>query len=149
MMTVRKTVAADMKCYFEWANDESVRSNAFNTDPIAWETHCDWFELKLKDKNSYLYVAEDDGQALGQIRFDIDEDEAEISYSIDAAYRGRGLGVVLLEIAIKSLAQERMNIKSILAKVKTENVPSKRIFQKLGFEEEQVDKFLLYTLRLT
>ena len=148
MVTVRKAVEADTVRYFDWANDPSVRKNAFESSPIPWEVHYNWFQQKLKAENSYLYVGEDNSAAIGQVRFDISSGIAEISYSIDVAYRGKGFGALLMKLSIQALLQEKIDIKCFLAKVKKENLPSKRIFLNLGFIEGKEKDIYLYTLKV-
>lgn len=41
---------SDMKDVFELANDPVVRACSIRQDAITWETHCAWFEKKLKNR---------------------------------------------------------------------------------------------------
>ena len=125
-----------------------VRSNAFQSDPISWETHENWFKFKLSDKNCYMYVAENKGVLVGQVRFDINSGEAEIGYSIDSRFRGIGLGSKLLQIAINAFTKECVRVYSFKAQVKGSNTASNKIFQKMGFLVEEGTDVTIYRLQL-
>ena len=122
-----------MKLYYEWANDTVVRSNAFQSDPISWETHENWFKFKLSDKNCYMYVAENKGVLVGQVRFDINSGEAEIGYSIDSRFRGIGLGSKLLQIAINAFTKECVLFILLRPRLKAVTPRQIRYFKKWDF----------------
>lgn len=87
---LRPACEEDIVLYYNWANDPEVCKNAVNSSPISWATHQAWFEGKLHDKNSILFVIEAAGLQVGQIQFDKEGDEARIDYSLDLIVRGRG-----------------------------------------------------------
>jgi len=68
-----------------------VRKSAFCSDWIQQEEHTRWFAEKLNDPQCFQFVALDDRNApVGQVRFDIKSDEAEIDVSIDKDRREQG-----------------------------------------------------------
>lgn len=137
MLSIRKASQDDIDIYFNWANDLIVRKNAFSKDKITWENHVEWYAGKLKDENCYLYVLEKDHQPIGQVRFDIDsaKGEAEIGYSVDANYRGKGVGTKMMGMGITQLQRDTDKVFSFIAKVKEANVASANIFINIGFEK--------------
>lgn len=139
MFNLRNATNDDCDLYFNWANDRSVRVNAINQGEIPYDNHCIWFESKLTSENSKLYVLTKNNEiAVGQIRFDITGEDAIISYSIDSNWRGFGLGKVLVEYGIRMLKNENiLNLKNILAEVKTINIASLKVFKALKFKEVQ------------
>lgn len=135
---LRRATAEDAALYFNWANDPVVRQNAIHPEPIAWATHVAWFERRLQDTDSYLYVlstAED--EPVGQVRVEFDGPSAPgvIDYSVAPAYRGRGLGLVVLRRALQRLRHERPALAggAVLGQVKAGNVASARVFERLRF----------------
>ena len=85
-----------------------------------------------------------EGAACGQVRFDRESDGAwAISYSLAPEFRGLRLGRRLLEAALLRLEQRELHT-CVIARVKPENVASKRIFQGLGFELVDSDGLLVY-----
>ncbi|MDH5325759.1 MAG: UDP-2,4-diacetamido-2,4,6-trideoxy-beta-L-altropyranose hydrolase [Gammaproteobacteria bacterium] len=133
-MTCRSANAKDVDLLYKWTNDPVVRSSAFKTDMIERGAHEDWFEKKLKNNNCLLYIFECNSIPVGQVRFDIIDSVAEISYSVDANYRGAGIGQIILWSALKKLKEESRAIEKIKGQVKTQNIASNKIFNSLGFE---------------
>ncbi|MDQ5975078.1 MAG: hypothetical protein QG661_2287 [Actinomycetota bacterium] len=130
-LTVRLAGAADRGRYFGWANDPTVRRSALTTRDIAWDEHRAWFAARLADGGCHLLVLEADGLPVGQARFDLVDGVATLDYSIDAAVRGRGWGVVLLGLAIADLrASGRFDI---VADVRSDNAASVATLMHAGF----------------
>ena len=133
MLHIRKASKSDINIYFKWANDPEVRNNAFNQQPITYEKHKIWFSEKINNDKCYLYVICDDGNPLAQVRFDIEEQCAVISYSLDHKYRGHGYGRKVLQLAINTFFDEQTSTRQLKALVKCNNIASNKIFQNLGF----------------
>jgi UDP-2,4-diacetamido-2,4,6-trideoxy-beta-L-altropyranose hydrolase len=136
--TVRRAAAADAALYFAWANDPAVRRNAIQPEPIAWETHLAWFARRLADAGSYLYVIQaPDGDPVGQVRVEFENTvlPGTIDYSLAAAYRGQGLGQLLLRRALQRLRHERPALAggAVQGQVKASNAASARVFEQLRF----------------
>ncbi len=75
----------------------------------------------------------DNDQCVGQVRITIDNEEAEIGYSIDESFRGRGCGNTIIALAMNVIEKDFPKIKKIVAKVKPDNIASKKIFENAGF----------------
>lgn len=148
-ITIRRAVAEDLMRYFNWANDERVRQNAISTDYIQLERHKSWFEKKLHNKDTFMYVFEIKKEPFGQVRFDVEDKIAFIDYSIAINFRGKKLGKKMLEMAIIFFSKKAENkCQKIVGIVKKSNIPSKKIFRNLGFDlqkesiiKEEVYKF--------
>ena len=74
-----------------------------------------------------------------QVRFDIEGSSATINYSLDAAFRGRGLATAIVDTAIRTFREEFGDVETIIAFVKPDNVASCRVFEKLDFEADGFD----------
>ena len=125
----------DVELYFNWANDPLVRNNAISTDPILYENHIKWFRNKLRDEKCFMFILYFENKSVGQIRFEIEDEEATIDYSIDVNYRGRGHGKVLLEFGMLRLIEDFSKNVKFKAVVKKINSPSNNIFIKSGFTQ--------------
>lgn len=148
-MILREANINDCKLYFNWVNDKVVRQNSFHVDKIDWERHQEWFEDRINDRDSYLYVAENDQGNIGQVRFDCVDGRAVIDYSISSNFRGKRLGKRLVQEAIKKIKEDCMNIKLIEAQVKVSNIASHKIFLGLGFNENsKMEQVVTYRLAL-
>ncbi len=131
---LRPAVKEDVVLYYKWANDPEVRKNAVNTLPISWENHNAWFFKKMHDPNCRLFVLEEAGRSVGQIRFETEAEEAVIDYSVDTIARGRGLGSLLVEQGADLM--QRIEPIRLRALVKTGNGASISIFVRNGFTEQ-------------
>ncbi len=130
---LRPVTEADCRLLWEWANDPVTRQNSFTTDAIPWEKHQSWFRSKLQDPSCALFVALDrEGAPIGQVRFDRQEDQAIISVSIAAAFRGRGYGARVIRQAVREVFA-RWPVQTVRACIREENQASLRTFLKAGF----------------
>jgi UDP-2,4-diacetamido-2,4,6-trideoxy-beta-L-altropyranose hydrolase len=131
-LSFRKARTSDVMTYFKWVNEPEVRKNSIHTEPVLIGQHKEWFQNRLKDKESSLFIFEKNKRPLGQVRFDRVLNKAELDYSIDKIYRGKGYGQVILNKAINAYSNENRGVE-ILAKVKIDNIPSNKVFISLGF----------------
>ena len=117
--------------YFEWVNDKQVRLNSFNTENVIWSHHLKWFEQKLKSDKCELFVLKLNGNIVGQLRIDKFEDSWLIDYSIDTSYRRLNLAYKMFNLFIDKYPECKL-----IAKIKTTNIPSIKIFERLPFEQK-------------
>ena len=66
--------------------------------------------------------------------------EAEISYQIDARYRGRGYAGAMLLAGEVLLQEKKPMLKKLSARVKPRNAASCKLLQKLGYKEKKRDE---------
>jgi RimJ/RimL family protein N-acetyltransferase len=69
-----------------------------------------------------------------------DLSEAMISYLIDPAFSGQGLGTRLLQLGEQRIVKDFPSIRRIFGDVMPENYPSLKVFRKLGYKEEQIEE---------
>ena len=141
-LTFRPAKKADSKLLFNWVNEEEVRNNSFNIEPVKWESHVDWLCKKLESNQCKIFILEKNAIAVGQIR--IEEEETGywlIDYSIDSNYRGKGYGSIILEELIHKI--HNIQLKGV---VKKKNIASQRVFEKLSFKAKKRQDLIEYTL---
>lgn len=141
VMGFQEADLSDLMLYFNWANEEETRKQSFNSDPISLDSHTAWFKAKVNSKDTILFIAKVAGVPIGQIRFDVKENNAYIAYSIDAKFRGKGLGKLILEKGIQEFKNKHNAELQIIGFVKFQNVPSCKIFRSLGFQEEIAETY--------
>jgi RimJ/RimL family protein N-acetyltransferase len=131
----RKALPSDVKTYYEWINETSVREHSFNSERISWESHVQWFNEKINDPNYNFYIFYDSNENLiGQVRIQlISKNNSLIGVSVDQKYRGQGYGSKIIEYACSAYLKNNPNM-IIHAYIKQENIKSKNIFEKSGFE---------------
>ena len=130
---LREFTADEVKRVFELSNDKFTRENSYSSDEIVYEDHVQWFSEKLNDENFILFIAEYNNEFVGQVKFDIDGNEATIGISITPDFRGRKLGSVLINKGIGKFTQIKSQVKIINAFIKKDNIPSTKIFERTGF----------------
>lgn len=129
----------DCDLLYEWANDPEVRKNSINTQNIVYEEHVNWFQMLLKDSLQKQYILEKGAIPIGSVRIKMEDDSAVISYLICKEYRGKGYGVVILELLMNEVMSSFKEIRILKGIVKTNNIASKRAFLKNGFEEMKLE----------
>lgn len=134
MVFLRKAEKDDMDLLFRWANDPVVRANSFDINPIQYENHVKWFNKMMGDSTIIQFILIDEDVPVGQIRLNVDGDEAEVGYSIGAEFRGEGYGHKILQLVTEAVSTNYPLIKTLVAKVKPENIASKKLFECEGYE---------------
>jgi len=128
---IRNANLDDTDLLYSWSNNEQVRKQSFQSSKIEYNDHCKWFENKLKDDSTLIFIVETNQNPVGVVRFQIDNKLATIGVSIDEDYRGKGLGATLIEMGVHSYFKEKDY--SILASIKKQNTASIKSFKKAGF----------------
>lgn len=152
-LSLREVNAKDVDLLYQWANDKTVRQNAFHTEQIPYADHRMWFTRNLANRDVLMYIlcqVSERGQEepLGQIRLSIEGNQALISYTIEESRRGQGLGTRMVLMAEEKLRDNRADIIYCLAQVKYENVASARVFEKCGYDRKELENYIEFTKRI-
>lgn len=148
MIYLRPANIRDIKKVFDLANDPEVRKHSIHSAPILWKRHQEWFVERIQKTDNPFYIVENEnGDFIGQVRFDRYGKETIISISLSVAWRGRGLSVSIIQASI-----EKSGLESVCAYIKEENKASRKAFLKAGFQQaglknEQLLKFSFYIQR--
>lgn len=132
-LKVRLATKDDCVDYFNWANDPLVREQSLNSAVIEWDEHQKWFSEKISSSMSEMYVVEASGLPVGQVRFELVAETAEINYSLDELVRGRSWAATAVDLAINAFRNR--SAVPLRAFVKNQNISSRSTFFKLGFAE--------------
>lgn len=140
-LRLRQVRPEDRRLLWEWANDTDVRAASFSPEPILWETHVAWFEEKMhaaaepRPTSIILIAEDDDGAAIGQIRFDARPDSGwDTDVTVAKAMRGRRLASELIRLGFETIAAQDSN-KQVHAFVKPANIASIKAFERAGFRQ--------------
>lgn len=150
---LREAAKEDMDLLYEWANDSVVRQNAFHTEQIPYDTHRAWFVRTLADREVLQYILCDADrrqgrEEIGQIRLSLKQDRAVIDYSIDKMLRQKGLGAKMILMAEEKLREKETDVIYCVGQVKYENTASARVFDKCGYDAEELEDYIEYTKRI-
>ena len=156
---LREAVPSDCRLLYDWRMDPVTRAGSFGHDTFPYEEHEKWFQKLMADPCRKQFIllrmpaagssaaelpvaaqtAADSTEAVlpaatpaAQLRLDLLGQEAEISYSVAAAERGKGIGTLLIQTAV-SYAGNLSGIRTLTAEVLPDNTASRRIFEKCGF----------------
>jgi UDP-2,4-diacetamido-2,4,6-trideoxy-beta-L-altropyranose hydrolase len=132
-LRLRPASESDCRRVWEWANDPAVRAVSFTSDPIPWASHVEWFGGRLQDAACHYRILEDQqGAAIGQIRFEQSGATATVSVSLDRVVRGGGLGAAGIVCGTEDLFA-RTPVSLVHAYIKPDNLASVRAFEAAGF----------------
>jgi UDP-2,4-diacetamido-2,4,6-trideoxy-beta-L-altropyranose hydrolase len=123
----------DLMMIWKWRNEPETRAVSFNPAWIPLDEHKQWFSRNLADPLSRIFIATGpDGSPLGEVRFSLQGDEAEISVILDPHYRGKGMGQYLIRSGSRNLF-ETTGILRIHSYIKCGNEISSKAFLSAGF----------------
>lgn len=144
-LRARRAILGDEDRLLVWANDPAVRRSGFHPERIDPVTHRRWFWRRLRAvETCLLFVIETaGGMPIAQVRLERTGDEWELHYGLAAFARGRGLGAPVLATALEA-AQGAIGGATVLGRVRTENVASRRIFERLGFSQSEEGGHMAY-----
>jgi RimJ/RimL family protein N-acetyltransferase len=148
-MQVREASIKDSREILEWRNDILVREMAFDSSIISQETHDSWLAMSLNSEHRKLFIGILNDGKIGICRFDITSKDncAEISINMNPVFRGKGLSVQFMIMAIKNFrVKSNMNI---IARVKGINLASQKVFKNAGFITKEIltDEILFFLPR--
>jgi RimJ/RimL family protein N-acetyltransferase len=132
-IVLRSACPDDAAPLFAWANDPATRAASFDRAEISWTEHVAWLAAVLADPERRLWIAVEEGLAVGQIRVDRAADGfGVVSIGLAPGARGRGLGRTVLGLGVAAAIRE-LGIRRVGAVVMAANLPSRRLFEGAGF----------------
>ena len=132
LMKIREANENDTKLIFNWSNDPLVRAQSFYSNVIEFENHKNWFKEKLQNDNSLLLINIWEGNNIGLVRFELENNKCTIGILIDEEFRGKGFSSLML-INSSAYYFKRFTI-PIFAHIKKSNIASIKSFEKAGFK---------------
>jgi UDP-2,4-diacetamido-2,4,6-trideoxy-beta-L-altropyranose hydrolase len=141
---IRAATADDARNLFAWRNDPGVREVSRSRGLIEWSTHKAWLAEVLSSPDRHLLIGEHQGSPVGVVRFDVKDEDADISIYLVPGTQPFGRGRSLLRCAERWLAANRPAVGRIRAEVMAGNERSKGLFLGAGYKCE----FASYSKRL-
>ncbi len=139
---LRRAQISDAEDVLEWRNDEKTRENSFNSERISLLSHLKWFERKLGQADTYMFIVMDGMEKVGSIRVDVTDDIGEISYMIAPKARGKGYGSRAIALVEGQMPPE---VKSLMGLTLKTNTASGRCFEKNGYTSSDAGDALCYS----
>jgi UDP-2,4-diacetamido-2,4,6-trideoxy-beta-L-altropyranose hydrolase len=135
---IKRASKEDSKNLFDWRNHPKILEVSINSAPISWDKHQRWFDAVLTDKNRELIIGMTENQPVGVVRFDIENDFAEVSIYLIPEGGFAGHGRNLLMSAERWLNANRPEIRRIRASVLAGNEASKNLFLASSYHENKI-----------
>ena len=139
MNILRLATPADLPHLVEIYNQAIASGNATaDTVPFTVETRRGWFDAHSPDTYP-IYICEADNQVIGYLSISPYRDRpalgrtAEVSYYVDYAWHGKGIGSAMLAHALADCARIGKHV--LVAIVLEWNTGSIRLLEKFGFEK--------------
>ena len=135
---INRATKDNSKNLFEWRNNPKIREASRNPDIISWDEHQRWFDAVLADENRELVIGVRGNRSVGVVRFDIENDVAEVSIYLVPGADSIGYGRNLLLSSEQWLKTSRPEIKMIRASVLGKNEASKNLFLDLKYHTNTI-----------
>ncbi|MBF0596299.1 GNAT family N-acetyltransferase [Faecalibacter rhinopitheci] len=110
-----------------------------DTEPVSVEDRLPWFHSHNSDKRPLWVIENEENEIIGWVSLQsfygrpAYDGTVEISIYMDENQRGKGLGKQILTDCIEK--SKALGVKTLLGFIFAHNVPSIKLFQRLGFEE--------------
>ena len=120
-VVLRPATMDDCEHVWQWRNDPENRPFFFNPDSIDYEQHVDWYSEAIKAADSPIFITLDEHEnPVGYVRFNITEDQADISVALDNIQKGKGYGAASIKRGSDLLLDSKV-VTSVMAQVKNDN----------------------------
>ena len=140
-LIIRELESSDEKVFAKMASDGSLKDIGFDTDCKSWlkEWIVEAKELTEKDDPTIEYLAYTIQLKYSEIvigsvgcSYYEDLDKVGITYFIGADYRNRGYASEAVKAYIQYFFRH-YNMHEVIATIREENIPSRKIVEKAGF----------------
>lgn len=127
---IRPARFKDASILYAWRNDSASIKASLSGEAVEWSQHQKWLSNILGEGKNRIFIAELTGQDIAMVRFDgLDDGCYEASWILAPEMRGKRLGRLVLEAAMELYPEV-----TFIARIKAENLPSRKIALKNGFK---------------
>jgi RimJ/RimL family protein N-acetyltransferase len=135
IFTLRPVEKKDCYDLWKWRNHPEVRKWCFNSENIIYSFHKEWFENKLNDENTLIYIAENNKKdKLGQVRIETNQKrKSYININLNPRFFNKGMGSKLIHGTTNIFFKTHPYMKEVIAEIIPQNIISQRAFQKAGY----------------
>lgn len=140
-LVLRVATMQDTGLLLEWRNDTQTRAASHNQAVIQESEHSAWLTAVLADNSRTLYIAEENGIAVGSIHADNCQGFHELSWTVAPEARGRGIAKCMVALLADHITGQ------IRAEIKTGNQASCRVAEHAGMRLERTTDAVLHYYR--
>ena len=132
---LREVNMGDWRELLEWRNDKITRQNSFNSELVSESEHKKYIKNTIASSNRNLFILDYNDIPVGTIREDrLEQNKFELSYTVNPAYRRKKIGQIMMSLYLIDQSA------SFICEVKSENISSIKMIEKLGFKIFKVNK---------
>ena len=129
-VSLRRADASDRERIYEYNCSPDVRAVSGSSKAVSFAEHSRWYQSRLADPYSPMWIIESDGRECGTVRIDArDGHNPKISIALAATARGRGVGRRAIELACLKWCG------AIVAEIHETNYGSRACFTACGFSK--------------
>ena len=123
----------DLLTIFQWRNDKITVFNSLSEKKVSLTQHLIWFTRKKLNFNNFKgYIISNETDRIAFVFFNqISDNCFEISVNLSPTFRGQGLAKKAIFLALSSITGVQNY--EIIARVKHQNIRSKKLFQSCNF----------------
>jgi RimJ/RimL family protein N-acetyltransferase len=116
----------------EWRNDADAVRFSVSGRAVTAEEHEAWFASIGEKAGTLLWIAEEEGSPVGQVRVDVDDGVGIVSIAVGAEHRGRRVGSEILRAMLAEM-NAGATVRLLKALTHPDNAASLRMFERAGF----------------
>lgn len=136
-LNLRPVEKEDYETILEWRNDPDVRINSLTQHVISIDENTLYWNEFLDNRKNYASVIVYDAEDIGILKLKyLDDTTSEVDIFLSKNYRNKGLGPQILMIAKENGIEK--GIKKLVAKIKYDNMASRKVFEKSGFNPNMI-----------
>ncbi len=130
----------DAELLLEWRNDPDTRMASHSTAVVKRDEHFQWLKDVIESSDVQLYIAECERVSVGTVRAVFRNGVYELSWSIAAKARGKGIGKRVVGELVSRIDGP------IRAEIRRGNWASTRIAEDAGMTfDREIDGFVHYS----
>ncbi|MEY4595551.1 MAG: Spermidine N(1)-acetyltransferase [Bacteroidota bacterium] len=143
-IVLRTPVMSDAEVTWQWRNQSAIRDNfSAHSFVVSLEDEQRWLQHQLSvatDSRCYAVVHRITGELIGMTflkHINKNNCQAEFAIMMDEAWAGKGFGTLACRETLKD-GFSGLNLHRIFLKVRVDNLPAIRIYEKCGFKKEGI-----------
>ncbi len=138
-VSIREFCENDVRLKVDWINNPENNRFLHYDLPLEYEKTLNWFHNKTKNRYDATIIC--DGQPVGLIGLlGIANEKAEYYITIgEPDYKGKGVAVEA-SAQLMEYAEKVLGLNTIETYTEVENTDAQRLFEKLGFQKQGIEK---------
>ena len=146
-ISLRKANFSDIEFLWYLRNQPDVYKYFRKSQSVFWKEHIEWIiPIILGISSRDVFIIQKSGIPIGQVR--LDYKTFDVSVSILKEFREKGVALKTLSLMIKEIRKQK-KAKKLIAEIHKNNIPSQKLFEKLGFKfKTKEGSWLKYTIKL-